>query len=342
MTARGKIKSRMNAKLPDTIAPRPQLIRSLRKGFDAVAANIGLLLLPVMMDIFLWLGPHYGIRPIAAAMQANITHMAGQTGQFADLVKANQEIWGVIGEKFNLAIMLRTYPVGVPSLMAGRSPAESPLGAPLLYQVQSAGEGILWLLAFSLIGTVLGSLYFSAIARIVTKSPGGERPRPSWATFQVIILSLTLLAALLVVNIPAFILLSLLSLMSPGITQIAVLVYTLFLIWILVPLVFSPHGIFVYRQNAISSILTSMRLVRFVLPAVSFFIMAAVLLSQGLDLLWESPAVTSWMNLVAIAGHAFITTSLVAASFIFYQDSIQWVQETLQRSLLNKNKIVQA
>jgi hypothetical protein len=155
-------------------------------------------------------------------------------------------------------------------------------------------------------------------------------------------LSLAILAVILIVTIPALILLSIVALISPAVGQIAMLIYTLLLIWVLVPLSFSPHGIFLFRQNALSSMLTSMRLTRFILPAVSIFIMAIVLLSQGLDILWETPQLTSWLSLVGIGGHAFITTALLASSFIFYQDAIQWVQETLQRNLWKGNKTIEA
>jgi hypothetical protein len=61
--------------------------------------------------------------------------------------------------------------------------------------------------------------------------------------------------------------------------------------------------------------------------------MAVFILSQGLDLLWQVPPDTSWMSLVGIAGHAFITTGLLAASFVYYRDGIRWVQERLQRQM---------
>ncbi len=333
----------MNAKQPATLSPRPQLFSSLRRGFDAVASHIGLILLPVLLDLFLWLGPHYGIKTIAASIQENLTRMTADAGQFSSMLQASQQMWDQIGERFNLALLLRTYPVGVPSLMAGRFPIETPLGSPAVYQVQSTGESILWILAFAVIGIALGSQYFNAIARTVTPASASiQFASPGRSTVQVILLSLAVLAILIIISIPALILLSIVALISPAVGQVAMLVFTLLLIWILVPLVFSPHGIFIFRQNALSSMLTSMRLVRFILPAVSIFLMGVVLLNQGMDLLWETPELTSWLSLVGIGGHAFITTALLASSFIFYQDAVQWVQETLQRNLWKGNKTIQA
>jgi hypothetical protein len=37
------------------------------------------------------------------------------------------------------------------------------------------------------------------------------------------------------------------------------------------------------------------------------------------------------MLLVGIAGHAFITTALLAASFVYYRDMNVWLQTVLER-----------
>jgi len=46
-------------------------------------------------------------------------------------------------------------------------------------------------------------------------------------------------------------------------------------------------------------------------------------------MLWKAPPVTSWLTLVGVGGHAFISTALLAASFVYYRDADHWVQETL-------------
>jgi hypothetical protein len=48
-----------------------------------------------------------------------------------------------------------------------------------------------------------------------------------------------------------------------------------------------------------------------------------------MDIVWLKPAIDSWMALVGIFGHDFITTDLLAGSFIFYRDLNSWVDEAL-------------
>ena len=45
------------------------------------------------------------------------------------------------------------------------------------------------------------------------------------------------------------------------------------------------------------------------------------------------------MSLVGIAGHAFVTTGLLAASFVYYRDAMRWVQEFLQRKLVSPSRV---
>ena len=51
----------MNVQKIESLPPPPGVIGSLRAGFDAVSKHIGLILLPVALDIFLWLGPRLSV-----------------------------------------------------------------------------------------------------------------------------------------------------------------------------------------------------------------------------------------------------------------------------------------
>jgi hypothetical protein len=43
------------------------------------------------------------------------------------------------------------------------------------------------------------------------------------------------------------------------------------------------------------------------------------------------PKSDSWMTLIGISGHAFITTALLAASLVYYRDMNVWIQRTLEQ-----------
>jgi hypothetical protein len=49
--------------------------------------------------------------------------------------------------------------------------------------------------------------------------------------------------------------------------------------------------------------------------------------TAGLDYLWSLPAEDSWMLLVGIAGHAVVTSGLLASTFVYYQDRYRYWRE---------------
>ena len=71
------------------------------------------------------------------------------------------------------------------------------------------------------------------------------------------------------------------------------------------------------------------------LPTSSLFVLSVLLIAIGLNFVWSIPSSDSWMTLIGIAGHAFITTSLLAASFIYYRDMQVWLQTVFEKLKAN-------
>jgi hypothetical protein len=134
---------------------------------------------------------------------------------------------------------------------------------------------------------------------------------------------------------PVMVVLALVIATSPMLAQGMLLILGLLSMWLLVPIFFTPHGIFMYQQNALSSIYASLRMARFTLPTSSLFVLSVLLLAYGLNYVWNIPTTDSWMTLVGIAGHAFVTTALLAASFIYYRDMQVWLQTVLEKVKTN-------
>jgi hypothetical protein len=148
---------------------------------------------------------------------------------------------------------------------------------------------------------------------------------------QTILLSITFTVLTLVIGLPLMLILSIVLQLNEFLANILVLVLSLASMWLIVPLFFWPHGVFVRKQNFITSIITSIQMARFTLPTSSMFILVVFLLTVGLNYLWVIPPQSSWMTLFGIFGHAFVTTGLLAASFIYYRDMNIWLQKVIDR-----------
>jgi hypothetical protein len=183
-----------------------------------------------------------------------------------------------------------------------------------------------------LLGWIVGSLYF----RWVSGTALGEMKREErislvWAILQTLILSVVWFIGLMMVLIPVMFVLTVLRFLSPALASGALFVILILSFWLIVPLFFTPHGIFVRKQNAFYSIFTSLRMARFTLPTSGLFVLSVILLTTVLNYLWSVPPDDSWMLLVGIAGHAFITTALLAASFVYYRDMNVWLQTVFEQ-----------
>lgn len=321
----------------------PKLIPTLVGGFNLIANHIVLILLPIALDLLLWLGPKIRIASLMTDYFKNLSQMLAQVGS-ADLQtqsKAFLDSYAQLMNQFNLGVAVRTFPVGVPSLLSRELTVASPLKA-FSYDVPTQGTAILIIVLLMIAGFFLGSLYFNTLSRFTTDPVEKfDLPKLLNQYGQSLVMFLVLAIVLLIILLPGLSLLSIFLMISPTLGQFLVIMAMVVMLWLVVPLVFAPHGIFVLNQKSFPSILLSIRMVRFFLPGTGMFVLTAVLISEGMNLLWELPDPSSWLTLVGIFGHAFIVTALLAATFIYYREGLRWMQENIQRmsNAMGKNEI---
>jgi hypothetical protein len=326
-----------NNPIIQTDAP-PRLINTITEGFNVVANRIYLILFPLILDIFLWLGPHFRVKALIEPFIQNVLSDMPELATNADLAemsKWSKELWDVLLSHFNLVSLLRAVPIGVPSLMSSLSPIETPFGNASTIELTNFFQVFLFWGALSLLGLILGCLYFDAIARATSKNNRIFSLNGSInAVVQIFIFTIACIAAFFIFLFPTMLVVTVLSLISASLGQIVLLLFFLVMIWFLMPLIFSPHGVFVEHQTIGKSITTSVRLVRNYLPGTGLFILTAILLYQGLNLLWGNAPDTSWLTIFGIFGHAFISTGLIAASFVYYRRGMAWMENKIRQAAL--------
>jgi hypothetical protein len=190
------------------LPPPPGLIASMVRGFDSIANHILVILPPLLLDLFLWLGPHLRLKTFFQPFIDQLPVMAKAfPSNFPDLAMV-QQTWMSFMNQFNLFILLRTFPVGVTSLLSLQMPGQTPLGTPQSIDAGSFFGIIGWALLLALLGWVVGALYYFWISSVTFK-PGG---RSLWKSIkQTTFLSVIWLGAFLVFGLPAFMLISVIS-----------------------------------------------------------------------------------------------------------------------------------
>ena len=314
------------------LPPPPGLITSLQAGFDVIAGHIYLILVPLGLDIFLWLGPHLRIeelvRPLLRSMVVVLSQGGMSSGDLALLQRGLQDF----SHGFNLFALLHTLPIGIPSLNYGRTLLDTPLRAPLMIEVTNLAAFALTWVMLTLAGWIAASLFYHWIAETTApaRRPDGLKRAANSLVQGVLLCGLWALLVLLA-TIPISLFITVLAAINTGLAQVALLLGLFAFMWFLPLIFFSGHGIFAYQQNLFQSIGTAFRMTRFTLPSSALFILSALLISQGLVFLWRVPPADSWLTMVGIAGHAFVTTALLAASFIYFRNVNSWLQIVIDR-----------
>ena len=320
-----------------TLPEPPNVIKSIRNGFDAITKHLILLLFPVGLDLVLWFGPHLQIKSLIEGLIVEMNNVSElMPADFGEVMEAGQEIWIVGAERINLLIGLRSLPVGIFSLFTGILPVENPLGTPMFWDVTSLSAAVLIVLLVFLIGLMLGGLYFSAVRQAALYDELKWRgifqdwPRVSLQSGILSLIWIIFFLAILVVGSCAA---TGITIFSVSLGQMVIILFGVISFWLIFPLIFSPHGIYSKGQKAWKSLLSSIRLTNLTFLKTSLFILLVLLLNQGLNMLWQVPPENSWLMLISVIGHAFVTTGMLSASFVYYQDMNRWSEEIQSLSL---------
>ena len=313
------------------IPPPPGLVASLMAGFDSVASHIAVILPPVLLDLFLWLGPHLRLKEFLQPLIDRLPSLASAfPSTFPDLATV-QTTWTTVADKFNFFIILRTFPVGTTSLLSFQLSAQNPFGIPLGLDAGSFIGILGWAIFLVFLGWIFGALYYYWVSKVALKS----EVRSLWRSMrQAVFLSLIWMGLMFFFGLPALLVLSILTAISPVLGQVVIFAGAID------PDLAGDAGLllcarhFTLQLDALRAILNSLRMVRFTLPNTGLFLLTFVVINQGLNFLWNTPSQDSWWTLVGIAGHAFVSTALLAASFVYYRDINVWLKvvfEQLQR-----------
>ncbi|MBM4424213.1 MAG: hypothetical protein FJ030_12630 [Chloroflexi bacterium] len=335
------------------IEPKPPVgvIESLTSGFEAIASHVGLALFPAAVDLFLWLGPRLSISPLAQGMIAALAEVRMPDEASAQSQQMMISFLKEAGERTNVFSLLSTAPLGVPSLMVGVAPLVIPGGQPFVIPLDNALLLIMLSLGFSMAGLFAGAIYFTLIGSLFFDDDKPDAPQimkrtaVNWArltAFSLLLSILALIAGLTFVIILSLFQLSLLIVgagaLAPLMAELSQIAIGVAAIWCVVYLAFTVHGMVLKNRGVLGAMWDSARLVQSNLFSVTGLFVLVVLINAGTSYLWSLPSPESWLTLAGIGGHAFVSTGLVAATFVFYKDRYRWWTEMRQWLLAQKKQ----
>src|SRR5215211_467087 len=88
----------MYAQKLETLPPPPGVIGSLKAGFDVVAGHVFLILIPLLLDLFLWLGPRLSVSKVLGPVYSLLFEQARRGLTTPDDVQRIATIQGLFNE----------------------------------------------------------------------------------------------------------------------------------------------------------------------------------------------------------------------------------------------------
>ena len=307
------------------------VFRALASGFDRVAARPFLILPSMLLDVFLWFGPHLTIPTLIDLLTKELAIPINADPVLVDQVTLVRGALAEFGGRFNLFSSFSTLPagmpfnlifsvfssllVGLPSLMAMRMPVATPLGDVLIFPLAAPQNILLTWLSISILGIGAGALFNRWLIRQVDPQAQIGSVWIAWGR---------LLALASIGYVSGAVILFLSGLIASG--QGVVYVGLPLLFVASVYLAFTPHAILRYRMGIWAAIKQSLWFVRWnFFGAFGYIMTAFVILWVSTAQVWSLPNEESWFNLLAIMGHAFVSATILAGSYAFFQGRRQWL-----------------
>lgn len=304
------------------------VIDSLSAGLNLITERAWIIVVPVLLDIWYWLGPRLSISPLLRRIEELLIRSAPAAMPEApvDIDVVNNMI-DVIGQQFNLFSLLSASLMGVPTLMAGASSNDAGV---LEISGWMALIGAATFLI--LVGLAIGCLYFTLIVRELVEEPGDHLPLLRQAGvmwLRIVALVLLVLFLGVALFVPYSFLIGLLSLIAGGVASVLMSLFYVGVIWAAVYLFFTVDAIALNDVGPIRAIWNSANIVARNFWSAFGLIALIFILSQGLSLIWQRLGEVHPVGMIiGIAGHAFIGSGLVAAGLLFYRDRYQhWKQQ---------------
>jgi hypothetical protein len=320
----------VNAPAPAPAQPKlPGVIETLNAGYQTLNRHLYLLLLPVALDLFYWLGPRLSVQPVAAKVSDALQRLASSpevgvtTPQAMQSVEMLKDMITAMGASMNLFSLL-SGAVSIPSLVASQDlPVPAWLAGVAARSISSAGEMMTLSALLFVLGVAIGAVYLGLAAHVVRDGrvqPDALAQRIPPYALRYLGLLLLLLVCVLVIGIPASLFIGLVALLSPLLGSVLMVAVWAAFLWIYLSLFFTIDAIFVSEVGPKQAIINSITVVRRSSSSAMRLFLVILVITWGMAYVWSALGTSDVATLVGIAGNAYIGAGLTVASMIYYRD----------------------
>ena len=303
------------------------VIETLSAGYAALNHQLWVLALPVLLNLFLWLGPHVSYSPLVSPAIIDATEWTRQVAfgpprglrspDLAARLDQTRQFLIARSDDTNVMTALTWGPLPLPTV------TDLPSTTDELAFVNGWPDGLVLFGACIALGLLLGGWFYGGLAVASTGrggllSAGRDVPR---SVLRVLGLVALLLGAMLLFAGPVMLLIAFTAMVSPPVAFLGAVLLAVGLLFATLHLFFAVDAIFVSNAGPLLAIQRSVVLVRKQLWPSAALIGLTWLILAGMDRVWEllaSDLQSPFGIVLGILGNAYVTSGLIAAGMVFY------------------------
>jgi hypothetical protein len=331
------------------------IINSLSNGFDAITKRIWLIFIPVLLDLYLWMGPKLSIYPLVKRALSTIALPTNASPEELLVLNETAGLLEQASQSFNAFSFLIIRKLSMPSLISPnpwhetlgmalnisslvtfQAPKASFLSQPLpVIEVRSEFVFLGLYILLSLVGMLISCSYLGLIAQEVRDDQVYvtyvlQRVWIWWA--RVTLIALLLFMGLLMLGAPLLVTVALIGLLSRNLAQLIgnfVFISSIWVgFWLYIYLFFLVNALILNDTGILRALWNSFNVVRRNFWSTVGLMLVMGLIGAGFSIIWRMLSTSLWGTLFAIIGNAYIGSGLAAASFTFYRDKyVAWQEE---------------
>lgn len=337
--------------------PKPQnatLIDSISEGYAAINRRPWLLLVPLLLNVYLWFGAQLSFGPlfnsvhnVLKSIQPGLVDQSEMQVLYDQLLANGSVDLRPQLTFLNFVPTLRQYVVGSvgDSASATGVPAIQELprlidtGRADTIEVATVGGALLAFLVLNTLALALSAVFLAQVGTAM-RQPRGARWLPLGGLAAAPRVGLAILGAVgvkagvtLALGLPFMFFAYLLIFLSPTIGVLALELLLVIWFWINIYIGFYPEAIVMSDQGPLRAIYTSFNVVRRNFWGTLGFLALSLLISLGSGVIWHRLVGSTAGLVVAMVGSAYIGSGLLAARMAFFRERLRrWQSAPVQPS----------
>lgn len=337
--AKGK---RLSVKMPQT----PSVIDSISEGYRSVHRRPLLLLLPILLNLYLWFGVQISFSPLLNTLVDLLQREQRAAGETAAAEQVEQ-LRQAAGWDMQPALAALNF---IPRLSLNQveaSQSAAALGLPMVRPVLpalsagrptvvvgSVGGALLALLLVNLVALGLSAPFLTRMAEAVRDDRAGlaQWLRRTWRALLAIAGYVGIVAGVaLALGLPFLLLVSVLAALSQGLALMTLFILFIAWFWGSVYIGFTPEAIAVSGIGPLRALRASFEIVRQNILATLGFLALSYIIGVGSGVIWlmlQSSFASAGL-VVGAVGSAYIGSGLLAARMAFYRERLRRWQATV-------------